>query len=424
VTWAEFMAKLLQLPRIILSPWRDLGNITKKLAVVCAAFAMSALGSNAFAGTAVGTTCTALAAANLPVGGGSVVNVTVAIGDTLSWNGPGTVINTLAGTDTGTALEGSRTFTAPGVNVVNITLNSSDLSCVLASSSTLSPSNTGGNSQTGATNTGVGDNNDDRLGEGGGNTVTRNRIFMSTANYGGTGLAQADWNAWILAEGRTYSGGLSGGSFDVVAGVDKLIGANALIGVLVAYGRISLNEGTSSAQANSPAIGMYYGLRMAANTSIDAFAMVAQPRNTVDGGTFTSSRVGYGLTFTAKTNWLGQDVSPFLKAKGFNESQLSYVNGAAATVAANTVTSYSLTAGAKVRFQAVSGGMTPYVSVAADYRNTTSTANGTDTYFYPRIGLGISGAMAKGHLNIDLDFGKTRSDTFDRGIKASWEFKF
>jgi hypothetical protein len=329
VTWSEFMAKLLQLPRIILPPWRILGDIMKKLAVVCAAFAISAMGSNAFAGTPVGTTCTALDAADLDTTTSDVVNVTVAVGDVVSWTGPNAVFDTgnVAGTFVASA-NGSKSFTGTGVETLTVggSGGTTRLTCTLAGSTTLSPSNTGGNSQTGATNTGVGDNNDDRLGEGGGNTVTRNRIFMSTANHGGTGLAQADWNAWISAEGRTYSGGLSGGSFDVVAGVDKLVGSNALIGVLVAYGRISLNEGTSSAQANSPAIGMYYGLRMAANTSIDAFAMVAQPRNTVDGGTFTSSRVGYGLTFTAKTNWLGQDVSPFLKAKGFNESQPSYVS--------------------------------------------------------------------------------------------------
>jgi len=69
-------------------------------------------------------------------------------------------------------------------------------------------------------------------------------------------------------------------------------------------------------------------------------------------------------------------------------------------------------------------GLMPYISLAAEYGMTKSSASGRDEYFYPRLGLGLSGDAAGGHLSIDLDGGKVQSDTYDVGLSFSWEMRF
>jgi Autotransporter beta-domain len=354
--------------------------------------------------------------------------VTVASGDTVSWTGAGVVSHdsAVAGTDSGSTTNGSRLFSAAGTNNFSSGAGGTTLSCTLASSTNAGSSggNLGGNSQTGATNTGVGNNSQSRFGDGGDNTVSQNSIFISTSNMGSGRLEQADWNAWISAEARSYSGGLSGGSFDVVVGVDRLITPDFLVGGLLAYGRIAITDGTTPASANSPALGAYFGKRMGDDLILDGFASFAKPLNNTDGGRFTSTRVSAGLTLTGKTQWQGQELRPFVYAKGFNETQPSYLNGLAVNIAANTITSYSVSAGARMNFTGTGNALVPYVSVAMDYRSSSSTANGTDRYFYPRVGFGVAGQLADGFLNLDIDFGKSRSDTFDSGVKVNWLFTF
>jgi hypothetical protein len=68
--------------------------------------------------------------------------------------------------------------------------------------------------------------------------------------------------------------------------------------------------------------------------------------------------------------------------------------------------------------------MVPYVSAAADYRVSNSTLTGLDSFTAPRFGFGVKGKLGRGDISVDVDFGQTRSDTFDRGIKFGYELKF
>jgi hypothetical protein len=55
---------------------------------------------------------------------------------------------------------------------------------------------------------------------------------------------------------------------------------------------------------------------------------------------------------------------------------------------------------------------------------TDSSTSVRDEYFYPRLGLGVSGELARGHLSLDLDGGKLRSYIYDFGLSLAWETKF
>ena len=48
----------------------------------------------------------------------------------------------------------------------------------------------------------------------------------------------------------------------------------------------------------------------------------------------------------------------------------------------------------------------------------------TDRFAYGRLGVGLSGPVGMGFLTVDIDYGKTRSDVFDRGIEMKWEVSF
>lgn len=284
----------------------------------------------------------------------------------------------------------------------------------------------GGNSQTGATNTGVGQNSQNRFGggNGNGNEVSQNRIFISTQGIGGQGLESPDWNAWVSLEGRGYAGNVAGYALDLVGGIDRLVTPDLLVGGLVGVGRISLRNATSRATATAPMVGPYIGYRTPSGLIIDGFATFARPFYEADGGRFAATRYSLGLTVTGSTQKPWAELRPFGSLKAFSENQPTYVNGSAVTVAANSITSVVATGGVRMNFTPRANGFAPYVGLAADFSQTRSTASGTGTFFYPRLSAGFRQPMGGGQLNVDADFGKSQSRTFDKGLKVSWEFKF
>lgn len=112
---------------------------------------------------------------------------------------------------------------------------------------------------------------------------------------------------------------------------------------------------------------------------------------------------------------------PYGTLSGYTEAQPAY-----STVAANSITSLRARVGLRYRFAVLPGlgGAVPVVDAAADYRMFRSTALGTDVVFYPRLSFGITRSGAGGSFSLTADIGKTRSDTFDRGLSAQFDLKF
>lgn len=281
-------------------------------------------------------------------------------------------------------------------------------------------------SQTFATSTGVGLNAQNRF-KSGGKVVSKNLVFMSSSNMASGRFLPPDWNAWATLEGRSYSGVLDGQSFDLVGGVDRLVSPDLLIGVLGGYGRTFVTDAGTPETVTSPMLGGYFGRNWHDTLILDGFVAYATPQYGISGATFSSRRLSGGLTLTGNLRREAMIVEPFLFARAYHEWQPSYTTGLGAVVAANEAINVSATLGVRVRMtgsEDAPNRLVPYFSAAADYRRASSTLGGVDVVTAPRIGLGLRGNVGAGQMSLDFDFGKTRSDTYDRGMKFGYEMKF
>lgn len=280
-------------------------------------------------------------------------------------------------------------------------------------------------SQTNATNIGVGLNSKNRF-LSGKNFVSKNKIFVSTSNMDSGRYLPPDWNAWLTLEGRSYSGGIEGNSFDLVGGVDRLVTSDLLIGVLGGYGKTFLSDGGTPENSTSPMLGAYFGSRLSESLILDGFLSMSKPVYGTSGAVFSSTRMSAGVTLTGRVQTSTLTIEPFLLARGYQENQPTYMTGGGGVVAANQTSTLSASLGVRIKFEGADTNkrLVPYVSAAADYKRATSSLSGLDVLQSPRFAVGVQGALGKGTIRVDIDFGKVRSDTFDRGVKLGYELKF
>jgi autotransporter-like protein len=285
--------------------------------------------------------------------------------------------------------------------------------------------NIAANSQTQATGTGIGVNSKGRFGLSG-NVVSQDYVYLSTSNLPSNLLVQPDWSAWASVEARSYSGGLEGVSADLVAGFDRMLTPDILVGMVGGYGRTIVSDAGTPEVAASPMLGIYIGKNVDNKLIIDGFITAAAPRYDISGASFVASRMSAGLTFTGQIERPGLLIEPFLFARGYREVQPGYTTGLGAVIAANEALSVSASVGVKFSYTKGfgSGNFIPYASAAADFQRQTSTLSADDVLTAPRIAMGVSGEIGNGTLNVDVDFGKTRSDTYDRGLKVGYELNF
>ncbi|MFT5006916.1 MAG: hypothetical protein ACI8YI_002547 [Paracoccaceae bacterium] len=281
------------------------------------------------------------------------------------------------------------------------------------------------NSQTQATNTGIGVNSKGRFGVSS-NIVSQDFIYVSTSNGASGQLLPAGWSAWGTLEGRFYSGGTQGVSVDFVGGIDNMIAPDLLVGVLAGYGRTMVTDGGVDETAASPMLGVYFGKNVDENLLIDGFLSFARPQYDTSGASFLASRVSAGLTVTGQFSRKGLLIEPFLFARGYSEQQPGYTTGLGALVAANDALSVAASLGVRVNFLNANfaGNLKPYASVAADYQRVFNTVGADDLVLAPRIAMGVTGELWQGQVSVDIDFGKSSSDTFDRGLKFGYEVSF
>lgn len=281
------------------------------------------------------------------------------------------------------------------------------------------------NSQVAATRNALGDNIRGRFGRRSSNTVSKNHIFVSTQNLAESELGTPEVNAWVSAEGRHYSGAFDGYSADIIMGADRLFADNLLAGILLGYGRTDIEDSTNHAVVDSPVIGAYFANELQSGLVLDGFLSYARPDYDTADATFKSDRISAALSLSGEYVTAKGNIRPFAWVSGYNESQPGYT-GASGAVAANDVEAYKSSLGA--RFEAENavglGGMTPFFSLAVDYSYVHSTSNGSDEFAAPRLGAGLSGSVGAGYLSLDLDGGKVTSDTYDVGLRATYEVTF
>ena len=374
-------------------------------------------------------TCSGLATTPLVVIAGSAFTISgLVTGEVVSWTQTsgtaqvGVARASATYTFSGTAENGALTITGDGSLSPRVDLTgSTTFTCAAPATAASTDGNiTGqisGNSQTNAISDGNSQNAQTRFDNATGTSVNRNSLFISTQ---GAGLNDADWNAWASVEYRKYSDAHVGDSFDFVGGLDRFIDTNTMVGLLVGYGRTDLSDGTTTAKQTSIAVGPYFA-RRSEGMLIDGFLTFARPQYETTAGNFTSTRWSIGLSANGDALANAPYISPYFDLKAFQESQPAY-----GAIAANKITSYTVSLGAKISALQEMGnsGLTPHMRVGVDGKSTQSTLAATDRFAYGRLGVGLSGQVGMGYLTVDIDYGKTRSDVFDRGIEMKWEVSF
>lgn len=285
---------------------------------------------------------------------------------------------------------------------------------------------TGATSQSGAITTGSSRASQDQFGGGSGVGVTRSSVFMSSQ-----GLANdqdfarsADWNAWISAETRSFSGGSDGDSFDIVAGIGNRVNNDLIIGALLAYGVNDLNVGGVRIESTSPALGVYMAQRFGDALVFDGAYSVARPDYETGGASFTATRHMLSLSLRGEHAMGRINLRPFARLSAFRENQPSY-SSTAGVIAANRIDVATLSLGARLSpLQAYSNGIMPYVSLATDFAHRDTTLGGSENMTSPRLGFGMSMDLENGFLNADLDGGRLFDRTDDIGIRVSYEWNF
>ncbi|TGD44879.1 autotransporter outer membrane beta-barrel domain-containing protein [Pseudotabrizicola sediminis] len=280
-------------------------------------------------------------------------------------------------------------------------------------------------SQSRAISNGIAANTRSRLGAGGSNTVSRSGMFFSTQNATRSALETAEYNLWVSGELRNFNGGLDGFSADLTLGVDRLINENMLAGLLLAYGRTDLDDGLGEATVDSPAIGAYFASRFAGDLILDAYLAYARPETETAGTTFKSDRVSAGLMLSGQYALSTGTMRPFARLNASVEDQPAYT-GTNGPVAATDLRSHTASVGARFESAVALGstGLLPYISGAIDYGYTDNGLSASDDFFYPRFGFGVAGPVGTGYVALDVDAGKARSDTYDVGLRLTYEAKF
>lgn len=280
--------------------------------------------------------------------------------------------------------------------------------------------------QGGAISRGASSGASDQFGEGGGVQVTRSTVFVSTQGLSNTQptFGTADWTAWVSAETRLYSGGNDGDSYDFVAGIGRRVHDDLIVGGLVAYGKTDLSVGGQLVENRSPAIAAYLAQRFGDDLRLDLSLAYARPEYRVTNGTFTASRQMINVGLRGSHAVGGIDLQPFARLAAYSEDQPSY-STPGGTVPRNEISAANLNLGGRIAPRsALSNGMLPYLSLAAEFNHRESTIGGTNTLWSSRLGVGMSMTFDQGFLTVDFDAGRMLDNTEDYGLKLAYQWNF
>lgn len=251
----------------------------------------------------------------------------------------------------------------------------------------------------------------------GGGAPTRG-LFISTRGQGG----DSPLAAFVSLDARAFEGRFSGSAATLTFGADMALGPNAAAGILAsvaaANGRLT-GVGTN---VTSVAAGPYFGAQIGGGLTVEGYLTYGRPRISAGGPAYSTNRTMGALRLSGTTRLAGLDFSPFASLSGFEERHPAHVFGGAAAPA-KTVRSFTTSLGGRLEL-AETGGMRPYVSVAAEYIAFDDGLGTRTNRFMPRLGAGFSAQAGNGALRLDLDSGSVGAATRDFGARLSYSMRF
>ena len=291
-------------------------------------------------------------------------------------------------------------------------------SCTSGSNNSSTTAHIEGGAQGGAFNAGLGGQAGAR--NGGGNNVTQNSMFLSTANMGNDDSA---WSVWMHGDLRRYEGDYEGNGTNLVIGADTEIGAGTYIGGLIGIGSLDLDHNPSVTNYSSDTIsfGGYIIASLGGNLGLHGYVAMGRPDVDADGETFSADRRLAGLTIDGTYSSGSLSWTPFLSISGFEEDRPDY-----GLVAAHTVVSYTGSVGLRIDAEAQMGGSMayPYVSIAGEFRHFDDGLGNVEEFEAMRLGAGVVVQSGDTTFSLDFDKGNVTENTEDFGISFNWRGQF
>lgn len=256
-----------------------------------------------------------------------------------------------------------------------------------------------------------------------GNSVGTQNLFFSTMNMGGESR-RPDINLWIAGSYTEVKGDFDGYAVDLTLGVDRLVGAQSVVGLVLSYGDAELEKDGITGTAHSPAIGAYGAHLLANDLLIDGAIAFARPRLKADGGSVEGERVSISLGLSGSTTLAYSTLTPFVRISGSSSEFPAYDNDTGDVEARE---SQRLDARIGARLDSAqplgSTGLLPYLSLALSYNHLDTTGQSADTFYAPSVGVGLSGAFAGGQLGLSLQSSQLTLDTNAINLSLAWQLE-
>ena len=263
-----------------------------------------------------------------------------------------------------------------------------------------------------------------RTGNGNGFSVSTQGFFLSTS--GMTRDFDADWNGWVALGRRIYSGtGTSGASTALTLGVDRKLGAQSLVGLVVSLDRLDVSQGAISSTGDAVLIGPYFATRLGGSTYLDGYLAYGRADMTVGGGRFRANRTIAGLNIKSEFQRGRYQFTPFASIKGYRDAQPAH-SVAAVAVAARNVSSVtgSLGGTVSVDIKLANQTLTPFASIAAEFNRSDNGLGTTSNFTSPRLSLGVTSSGKLGDIGFIVDGGKISGSVNDLGFSLSYTISF
>ncbi len=221
---------------------------------------------------------------------------------------------------------------------------------------------------------------------------------------------QNQWNFWIRGQGTNFDdngSSFDGYTFDVIAGVDRKLGSNAVFGILTGYGKSDFDTLITGVAGGFAAdgfhIGAYGGMLLSETLIFDG--LVAYTRSDYDNtsgttsGSFDANRITVAANLTGSMEFENFTLNPMIGFTYASEGQSAWIDSAANAHASQTVTAGRLSAGPKVTFHPYQLGeamMQPWL--AAKWEYDFSNAGSDPTLGLPDLGDLSSARLSAGFV--------------------------
>ena len=251
--------------------------------------------------------------------------------------------------------------------------------------------------------------------------VTQGDATVSMSSAG----ARQGGNIWTSTTALGLSGRDDGAGGNLTLGADTPVGRGAIAGVYLAYDWLKLTTDDQVATAHAPAIGVYFGTRLADRLVLDAHVGVAKPEYRVSGSDFSGHRVMGSVGVTGTWETAAVIFAPNLRLSAYDETIAAHLEGTR-PIDADHRQFWSVAVGLRALSRNAVGqtGLQPYAQIDLGRAGLKSSREGDQRFDMVRAAFGVTGYIGSGVLAVEVSGGDLLADTKDARVSASYAIKF